>query len=363
MNERKTAKLYNSITNVNSQFIEEAQTKMKKKRYGWLKWSAVAACLCLLTVGALNVGSLFLWRSGCGQTSHNVTFADGKMYYVYNNGVYLYEIDNSTQKKLTDFNGVLTQTHSGIYLTNESTGEVYFISDSTLTLVESITPDSTLIDVSDGKVYYRTYQNDGAYSVVEKDLTTGTTSEVVSVSKGHMIAQKIINNELYYCTTENGGTISVIDIQTKDNKTIYNSPATNEFDMNSVMFFDDFILIKTNQGLFSMGYHDEEATFLSEYVPITGALDYYDSKLYFEAAFPLNGDDEAYEYTEELISLDVQTGEINTVTQLTNENGTTRTYTEIVVCDSGYFYTEPSAAAGGLFFHSFDGEPEIAIRK
>lgn len=43
--------------------------------------------------------------------------------------------------------------------------------------------------------------------------------------------------------------------------------------------------------------------------------------------------------------------------------GGRKTYTEIMMCDSGYFYTEPSATEGGLFFHSFDGTDEIAIVK
>lgn len=54
MKEKETSKLYNSITNVDNQFIEEAQTKTKKKN-GWLKWAAIAACLCLMVVGVLSV--------------------------------------------------------------------------------------------------------------------------------------------------------------------------------------------------------------------------------------------------------------------------------------------------------------------
>ncbi|MCH5200340.1 MAG: hypothetical protein J1F60_05205 [Oscillospiraceae bacterium] len=53
MKEKETLKLYNSITNVNNQFIEEAQAKTKKKKSGWLRWGAMAACLCLAAVGAV----------------------------------------------------------------------------------------------------------------------------------------------------------------------------------------------------------------------------------------------------------------------------------------------------------------------
>ena len=77
--------------------------------------------------------------------------------------------------------------------------------------------------------------------------------------------------------------------------------------------------------------------------------------LYFINGTPDNG--------EELISLNVLTGEVRTVTKLTGENGTTQTYTEIVVCDTGYFYTDPSASEGGLFYHRFDDQSEIVICK
>lgn len=56
MKEKETSKLYNSITNVSNQFIEEDQTKAKKKN-GWLKWVAMAACLCVMIVGVLSISN------------------------------------------------------------------------------------------------------------------------------------------------------------------------------------------------------------------------------------------------------------------------------------------------------------------
>ena len=58
MKEKEASKLYNSITNVDNQLIEEAQTKIKKKRNGWFKWAVIAACLCLVVVGALELPRL-----------------------------------------------------------------------------------------------------------------------------------------------------------------------------------------------------------------------------------------------------------------------------------------------------------------
>lgn len=55
MKEKQTKKLYNSITNVNSRFIEEAQTKSNKKKTVWVKWCAISACLCVALVGAFAI--------------------------------------------------------------------------------------------------------------------------------------------------------------------------------------------------------------------------------------------------------------------------------------------------------------------
>ena len=59
MREKETSKLYNSLTNVDNQFIEEAQTKATKKN-GWLKWAAMAACLCLVVVAVTTFPSTIL---------------------------------------------------------------------------------------------------------------------------------------------------------------------------------------------------------------------------------------------------------------------------------------------------------------
>lgn len=46
--ESEVKKMYNSITNIKDEFTEEALTvRLKRKNYGWVKWCAVAACLCL----------------------------------------------------------------------------------------------------------------------------------------------------------------------------------------------------------------------------------------------------------------------------------------------------------------------------
>ena len=90
MKEKETSKLYNSITNVDNRFIEEAQTKMKKKKHGWLKWGAMVACLCLV-VCAFSIPRLF-------EKPNNSTSGDlSPMVYVNNT---LYRI-TSDQPSIT----------------------------------------------------------------------------------------------------------------------------------------------------------------------------------------------------------------------------------------------------------------------
>ena len=52
----KREKLYDSLTNVREDFVEEAQGATSTKRPAWVRWCALAVCLCLLVVGT------FVWK-------------------------------------------------------------------------------------------------------------------------------------------------------------------------------------------------------------------------------------------------------------------------------------------------------------
>lgn len=53
MKEDQVKKLYNGMTNISEEVIEEAQTaKPRRKAPAWAKWGAAAACVCLIAVGA-----------------------------------------------------------------------------------------------------------------------------------------------------------------------------------------------------------------------------------------------------------------------------------------------------------------------
>ena len=60
MKERETLKLYNSITNIEDKYIQEAQIAKKKNKPVWLNWGAAAACLCLISVSAIIISHIYL---------------------------------------------------------------------------------------------------------------------------------------------------------------------------------------------------------------------------------------------------------------------------------------------------------------
>lgn len=57
MKEDQVKKLYNGMTNISEEVIEEAQTaKPRRKAPAWAKWCAAAACVCLIVAG------VFVWK-------------------------------------------------------------------------------------------------------------------------------------------------------------------------------------------------------------------------------------------------------------------------------------------------------------
>ena len=89
MNERKVEKLYHSITNVNSQFIAEAQTgtNPSRLRFEWWNFHKAAACfVAVVLAAALTCGTAFAANAGFRQAVISFLFP------VYTERT-LYEID------------------------------------------------------------------------------------------------------------------------------------------------------------------------------------------------------------------------------------------------------------------------------
>ena len=79
---RKTQTLYNSITNIDDKYIQEALAAKKGKKPVWIKWGAIAACLCLICVSAIAIPNLLItipdeFKSGPAPDNGPTSISDG----------------------------------------------------------------------------------------------------------------------------------------------------------------------------------------------------------------------------------------------------------------------------------------------
>lgn len=47
--------LYRSFNNIDDDILERSEANKRKSIYAWKKWGAVAACICLLAIGVINI--------------------------------------------------------------------------------------------------------------------------------------------------------------------------------------------------------------------------------------------------------------------------------------------------------------------
>ena len=50
--------LYCSFNNMDDDILERSEANKKRLPYVWKKWGAIAACLCLLVIGGINLTHL-----------------------------------------------------------------------------------------------------------------------------------------------------------------------------------------------------------------------------------------------------------------------------------------------------------------
>lgn len=194
MKEKETSKLYNSITNVDNQFIEEAQTKVKKKRHGWLKWGAMAACLCLVIVGATVLSQQNISTPGTG---------DGGVAEGGNNEGIMYSV--------------------AVYPATESNENV--VSADVISLTENEALNNSLADhlpkqLPDGFHYgrgslYTTIMKDGTqYNMLRVEYVSGEIPEQQFAEDGGAIAPDALGEVFIVC---------VMNYEPDTNSNIYSS--------------------------------------------------------------------------------------------------------------------------------------------
>ena len=126
MNSEKVQKLYNGITGINADIVEDAQSFLPKKKIEfWMKWGTVAACLCFVVWGVYGVSRLGV-IDRMGNTSGENGGGEGFTYMSYAGPVFPLSVLNGgnalTAERNVDYDFSPYETFTRSY---EVDGEVH----------------------------------------------------------------------------------------------------------------------------------------------------------------------------------------------------------------------------------------------
>ena len=366
--------LLDTIENLNPAFIEEAAELPKKKKFGWRRWYAVAACLCICILGAF----LLVTRadpggySGGDLTLYELTLIGDDLYFTDSyRGVFRYTHGTDAPQKLAGYHGILTKTSSGLYFTADYRRTFYRIVDDELQKLVTVDSGELIpwfIDLVDNDVYWCTgdyvENEDGDnYSQViiyRTNMLTGETellfTEPVSIHKPEYISQGRIYYETYrgvikYYDIADGSTHILNDDFNFDN---------GIFQIRDRTYYDDCILFQVDErlydaegkragmilSLYRMPYDGTHAVKLTDISPATFMPVRVGDELYYTAGLPTETGRRSA-----LVSCNINTGEIIELTEYPPE--LSNMAMELAVHEDGFYVTNPSFSDGGLFFYNF----------
>ncbi len=374
----KEERVLNVLGQVDPQYISESAPafQAKKKHPAWIKWGAMAACVCLCVFGAFQ-----LLNPGMGKTAdvHHIAAVGEDLYYsVWDKGAYAYDRDTAKITKLSA-NGLFYETPSGLILYDSAKNEIYRVNENESTLlgtsdIKSVLNDaltSNLLDVRNGFAYWLGEAPGNSidhvsYLLVRTPLAGGN-AETLFVFSDEMIPEAILRGDKLYCysrvyhgtnssASSSPDRIYSLDLNTGDKETLFTYGTQNDSVFNDAHFTPDAIVIQTPDALFTLDYEGGEASLLSQQTPSSNAFDYHNGSVYFYTDFP-----DGEFCRSSFASVNLATKEINELVRITGDNGCSPyTYIEVAVCDDGYYFTDPQK---GLFYHSFTDGTDTQIVK
>lgn len=129
MKNKQSERLFSSLTDVDARFIEEAQTPVRsRKTYPFIKWGALAACLCLVVGGALmwnartkppvdNGGAVTVSEGGVAIPPREIVVPDGTSetmmvaFFIYQGRCYeFYDFTDLSENLVGEYLGTVTGT-------------------------------------------------------------------------------------------------------------------------------------------------------------------------------------------------------------------------------------------------------------
>lgn len=369
----KTPRIVNAIEYIDEDMIAEAASYSPKKHSvpTWTKWVAVAACVCLCIMGAFKIRN-----PGMGETQkvYNIVTAEENVYYsVWNEGAFRWNTSMKNPEKLAA-DGEFFETESGIILYSASENMLWNVSENKLEAIGKTDIQNTLdcpelIGILNDYAYWAGTpldmpQDTLGMAVVRTSLADGKAETVLESANSSIASCTIRDGKLYYRTFDDGseGRIEKLyarELESGEETLLAEMPIGVDGLSGEIYYAENYILIVggSKDGIYKMSCGGGEAELLTQSVPITAAMDEWNGKIYFETSFGENESEEflsgnAY-YSEELVSVDLENGELTRIGDFTplNDDGTVRyTLTELEMADGGFYFVDPHS---GLFFHSF----------
>lgn len=354
--------LSDALSELDEKYISEALSYQKKPgKWVWIcRYAAAAACLCVLILGSIGLPKVLPREEPAVESSaasevieeetssaetmvpltsmkYNITVSADGMYFTYPDcGFFLYQ--DGAVEKLSDTYGSITETTEGQLLFLDKSGEVSLISGTSLEKLSDIPKESSILDLIQHSLYY--FSPDRS-SLMMQDITTGEEKEILHLASGFLESGIIKNNRLYYTTfRETTCEIKSLDINTSIEKTLYSADSQGV----RVFFQKDDLFISSKNGLQYMRYGDEKLQQLAEEILWEGDLQVHNGNVYFF---------KESEGNSSLYSINLETKKSETIEMIESADNQQHFYTEIVVQDDGYYYTDVTMEDSCLLYRSF----------
>ncbi len=349
----------------------------KNKFPVWAKWMVAAACFCLCIIGAFKI-----WNPGmgCSQQVRDFLESDGTLYFsTWDNGAYCWNIHMDKPQKLSE-TGRFSKSDSGIILYSIQENKIWEVKDNLLTTlgkanVGEILENPLLIGIYDDYVYWGGEQKDLAEftsgnTIIRTSLSDEQSEEIDKISDGLYLNCHIRGNILYYHLEEFKNSKEKICARnlTTGEETVFKEFVKGDAVHSlKVYFMENDIVISDQEEnkLYRMDYTGGDLILLTDYIPQTQALSEQDGKIYYITSF---GENTSYEflsgngfYSENMVSVDLKTGELEKITDfdLENDNGTVKyTLIELAMTKDGFYFLDPNA---GVMYHNYISHNETEI--
>lgn len=366
----KKPRIADALEYIEDDMITEAVTyKPEKNRMLWIRWAAVAACLCLIAAVKIRNPGM-----GDARQVYNIVADRDSVYYsVYDEGAFLWNPTMKKAQKLAE-DGRFFETESGIILYSELEDSLWQVSGNKLsflgnTHIQDALDSPLFIGICGDYAYWVGNRRDlekeeFGMAVVRTSLHNGKAESLIKSENSSISDCAIRGDTLYYLLTSSSpqGSIESLyarNVETGEEMRLREMKSGADGISGKLFYGEKYIIMVSGSlnGIYKIAYNGGEAQLLTQAVPVSSAIDEHKGKICFATSFGENESEEFLSgkgfYRQAVVSVDVESGELSEFKdfELDNDNGTVRyTITELQMADNGFYFVDPHH---GLLFHSF----------